>query len=443
MSSDVAIRVEHLSKCYHIYAEPAHRLLQMLARGRRRYFREFWALRDVSFTIARGEAVGIVGRNGSGKSTLLQLICGTLSPTTGEVSTRGRIAALLELGSGFNPEFTGRENVFLNGTILGLTRAEVESRYDEIVAFADIGEFIDQPIKTYSSGMYVRLAFAVQVCLDPDILVVDEALAVGDAYFVHRCFHRIRALKAQGKTILFVSHDTGSVKDLCDRAIWIDSGEVKMIGRPEDVTMHYRAHLFGIPVKAGEGARDAAGEELEAGTDAVETFLDAGASTAGTASRRHETTIPNSDRRLGRHRCRLLGVGLYGKDGAAPVTELRSGQAALLRISFVNESLEAGAPLVVGYAIATPRGEELGAMNTETEGVEIIAPARSQILTVSATVDLPALHAGDYALTIGIASKAGEVSQIEDRIENALVFRVVGDRQVFGWMRFPTQFVLE
>ncbi|HEY0588238.1 MAG TPA: ABC transporter ATP-binding protein [Pseudoduganella sp.] len=249
MHSDIAIKVEHLSKCFQIYDRPRDRLKQMLARNRKQYFREFWALRDVSFEIKRGETVGIVGRNGSGKSTLLQIICGTLTPTKGGVQTYGRIAALLELGSGFNPEFNGRENVYMNAAVLGLERDEIDARFDEIVAFADIGDFIEQPVKTYSSGMMVRLAFAVAINVDPEILIVDEALSVGDELFQRKCFSRIEAIRAQGATILFVSHSGGTVVDLCDRAILMDAGENLAIGAPKQIVGWYQKLMYAEPEK--------------------------------------------------------------------------------------------------------------------------------------------------------------------------------------------------
>lgn len=249
MHSDIAIKVEHLSKCFQIYDRPRDRLKQMLARNRKQYFREFWALRDVSFEIKRGETVGIVGRNGSGKSTLLQIICGTLTPTKGGVQTYGRIAALLELGSGFNPEFNGRENVYMNAAVLGLDQDEIDARFDEIVAFADIGDFIEQPVKTYSSGMMVRLAFAVAINVDPEILIVDEALSVGDELFQRKCFSRIEAIRAQGATILFVSHSGGTVVDLCDRAILMDAGESLAIGAPKQIVGWYQKLMYAEPEK--------------------------------------------------------------------------------------------------------------------------------------------------------------------------------------------------
>ena len=253
MSSDeLSIRVDGLSKRYEIYSQPADRLKQMILPKVRRwthqadraYFHEFWALRDVGFDVKRGETVGIVGRNGSGKSTLLQLICGTLTPTLGTVNVHGRVAALLELGSGFNPEFTGRENAYLNATVIGLNREEIDARFEDIVAFADIGEFIEQPVKTYSSGMYIRLAFAVAISVTPDILIIDEALSVGDEAFQRKCFARINAIRDAGATVLFVSHSAGTVVQLCDRAILLDGGESLMMGRSKQVVTAYQRLLY-------------------------------------------------------------------------------------------------------------------------------------------------------------------------------------------------------
>ncbi len=248
VNDDIAIRVQNLSKCYHIYDKPRDRLMQMLTRHKR-YFREIWALKDVSFEVARGETVGIIGRNGSGKSTLLQMICGTLNPTGGSIQTQGRIAALLELGTGFNPEFTGRENVYMNAAVLGLSQEETRARFDDIAAFADIGEFIDQPVKTYSSGMMVRLAFAVAINVDPQLLIVDEALSVGDELFQRKCFSRIEAMKQHGVTILFVSHSGGTVVELCDRAVLLDAGEKLAMDKPKIIVGKYQRLIYAPPDK--------------------------------------------------------------------------------------------------------------------------------------------------------------------------------------------------
>ena len=246
-SREIAIRVKNLSKCYQVYDRPNDRLKQsfyprlqrIVGRHPKQYYHEFWALQGISFEVQRGDALGIIGRNGSGKSTLLQIICGTLAPTAGEVVLDGRVAALLELGSGFNPEFTGRENVYLNASILGLTKDEIDSRFEAITAFADIGDFIDQPVKTYSSGMFVRLAFAVVVHVDADILIVDEALSVGDAFFTQKCMTKIKELRNSGITLLFVSHDSNAVKALCSKALLLDKGGISFMGNTNSVVDHY------------------------------------------------------------------------------------------------------------------------------------------------------------------------------------------------------------
>ena len=252
MTVSPVIDVSGVSKCYPIFEQPRDRLKQMFVPHLRRqfglkpaqYYREFWALKDISFSVQRGESVGILGRNGSGKSTLLQIICGLLSQTSGHVNVSGRIAALLELGSGFNPEFTGRENVYLNGGLLGLKREEIDSRFDQIADFADIGEFIEQPVKTYSSGMFARLAFSVMVNVSPDVLIVDEALSVGDAWFQHKSMARMRELMQSGCTVLFVSHSVDSVRMLCQRAVWLEAGSVKMMGSASEITNHYLNEVF-------------------------------------------------------------------------------------------------------------------------------------------------------------------------------------------------------
>jgi lipopolysaccharide transport system ATP-binding protein len=249
MSSDVTVEVADLSKCYEIYRRPQDRLKQVLWGARRKLYSEFWALRDVSFQVRRGQTVGIIGRNGAGKSTLLQVLCGILTPTTGHCKVDGRVAALLELGAGFNPEFTGRENVYMKATIMGLKRREIDRRFDEIAAFADIGEFIERPTKTYSTGMYLRLAFAVATSVEPEILVVDEALAVGDAAFRRKCYSRMQSIQQNGGTILLVSHADNTVVQLCDWVMLLDRGEVLLTGAPTAVTAKYNKLLFAPPDK--------------------------------------------------------------------------------------------------------------------------------------------------------------------------------------------------
>ncbi|MDR9788164.1 MAG: ABC transporter ATP-binding protein [Peptococcaceae bacterium MAG4] len=240
-NNEIAILVNNIGKCYRIYEHPSQRLKQALLFGHRKYYKEFWALRHVSFEVRKGEIVGIIGKNGSGKSTLLQIIAGTLMPTEGEIKINGRIAALLELGSGFNPEFSGRENVFLNGSIMGISREEMENKYESIVAFADIGDFIDQPVKTYSSGMFARLAFAVSIHMDPEILIVDEVLSVGDHFFQAKCMSAINQLCARGCTILLVSHSQATIKALCSKAVLLHNGKLEMVGTSDNVIDRYYA----------------------------------------------------------------------------------------------------------------------------------------------------------------------------------------------------------
>ena len=240
---DVAIRLKDITKIFQIYEKPHHRLLQSLYRGRKAFYREFPALTNISFEVSKGDTLGIIGRNGAGKSTLLQIICGTMAQSSGDVEICGRMAALLELGAGFNPEFTGRENVFMYATVLGLNRAEIEDRFDDISNFADIGEFIDLPVKTYSSGMYVRLAFSVVMHIDPEILIVDEALAVGDASFQAKCMVAMKKLREDGVTLLFVSHDVGAIKALCNRAILLENGRMGAIGDTGTVVDKYYENI--------------------------------------------------------------------------------------------------------------------------------------------------------------------------------------------------------
>lgn len=244
MSSDIAISVSNISKRYEMYADPKDRLLQFFSLRDKQYFEEFWALRNVSFSVGRGETIGILGRNGSGKSTLLQIIAGTLASTSGDIKTNGILTALLELGSGFNPEFTGRDNVYLNGTILGLSREQMDNHFDNIASFADIGLHLDQPVKTYSSGMVVRLAFAVQACISPQILIVDEALSVGDEKFQRKCFDYIERLRGNGCSILLVTHSTATVEKFCQRGVLLHKGEVHGVGPAKEIVDQYHALLY-------------------------------------------------------------------------------------------------------------------------------------------------------------------------------------------------------
>ena len=336
MSSDAVIEVQGLGKRYEIYAQPRDRLRQMVVPSLRRalglaahdYFKEFWALRDVSFSVRRGETVAIVGQNGSGKSTLLQLVCGTLSPTTGGVRIAGRIAALLELGAGFNTEFSGRENVFLSGLLYGISREELARRYDSIVAFAEIGEFIDQPVKTYSSGMYVRLAFSIAAHVDADVLVVDEALSVGDVRFTQKCMRFLREFQKTG-TLLFVSHDTSAVVGLCSRAVWLDHGSLRMDGSAKETVEVYLA------------AQHALDREAEGDSVVMKSL-------SGTASSLPAVSRDVQDARWPtlREHGGLAQFVFFEFDPERATTEFGAGGAEITGARFLNEE---GAPVTISY----------------------------------------------------------------------------------------------
>jgi len=432
--NDIAIQVSNLSKCYQIYDSPHDRLKQfVLPRLQRiagnvpkQYFREFWALKDVSFEIKKGETVGIIGRNGSGKSTLLQMICGTLSPTGGSVETHGRIAALLELGSGFNPEFTGRENVYMNAAVLGLNKEEIDSRFDDIAAFADIGDFIEQPVKTYSSGMFVRLAFAIQANVDPEILIVDEALAVGDAAFVHRCMDRIYTLQAGGTTILLVTHDSTSVKRFCSKAYWLDRGTLRLSGEPNDVVDAYLEELFGHAssiVKADP-------------TESAVVYSDTGGPI-------WETTIPNQDRRLGDMSARIIGMAIYGGDGKR-IFEVESPQKILLRFSVRNVSIPLVTELLFGYIFRNFRGEEIAATNTDLEKcASVKVTSLSEVFNVAVEIGLPSLYPGNYSISVGVSYRSAEGLKLADRIVNGLLIDVTNPKRISTLTCFDSKFEIK
>ena len=294
-----AVSAAGLSKCYHLYERPLHRLLQLVRGERRRYYREFWALRDATFEVAPGEVLGIVGRNGAGKSTLLQLVCGTLAATGGTIDVNGRVAALLELGAGFNPEFTGRENVHLAASILGLTKSEVAARFEEIVEFSGIRDFIDQPVKFYSSGMYVRLAFSVATSVDPDVLVIDEALSVGDGEFARKSFDRIMTLKEAGKTILFCSHSLYHIDAICTRALWLKDGRIEMFDAPSRVIAAYSAFIDSGRAHDGRaGAASTPGDALRPTTSQAARITGIEVSVDGVAGTRHTLRSGESTLRI-------------------------------------------------------------------------------------------------------------------------------------------------
>jgi len=341
MSSDIALRVQQLGKCYPIYNHPRDRLLQAFWGKRRQLYRPFWALQDVSFELARGRTLGIVGRNGSGKSTLLQLICGTLTPTQGSVDVAGRIGALLELGSGFNPEFSGLENVYLNAALLGLSQRETDARLDAILAFADIGSFIDQPVKTYSSGMAVRLAFAVQAHVQPDLLVVDEALAVGDEMFQKKCYAHLERLKREGTAILLVTHSCPQILQHCDQALLLHGGRLRLNGAPKLVTTTYQ-RLCNAPAERWDELLLQMGDQPSDPTDSVNPSsfnTDANPETEATerpAPDHDPQLVPSSSLSYESHGIRIERVEVLNASGQ-PANLLALDSPFSLRFHYVAE----------------------------------------------------------------------------------------------------------
>lgn len=383
MSSEIAVRVSGLSKVYHIYDRPRDRLWQMLSRGKRQFYREFWALRDVSFEIKRGENFGIVGHNGSGKSTLLQIISGTLTPTTGQATAFGKVAALLELGSGFNPEFTGRENVMLYGQILGMSAEEIAGKYDSIVQFSEIGDFIDQPLKTYSSGMYVRLAFSVAIHVDPDILIVDEALSVGDAFFQAKCMTVMKKLMDRGTTLLFVSHDASAVKTLCKRALLLDHGHMEMVGDADEVIEAYYASY--VKRRQGTVASEQLDSTLVLGDDEATQHALVGA---------EEFAQRASFQRIRNGKATFVNVQLLDSAYQVAPQVTFNDEVVLRMVVSATDDLPA---LAIGYHIRDRNGFDIAYSDTGIENAHLRDLRRGQTYVVDWTLKVP-IRAGNYSI---------------------------------------------
>lgn len=431
MSSEVAIRARGLSKCYAIFKRPEDRLKQMLSFGRRKYYREFWAVRDVDFDIHRGETVGIVGRNGSGKSTLLQMVCGTLTPTSGELVVKGRVAALLELGAGFNPEFTGRDNVFLNAAILGLHRQTIEQRFELIEAFADIGAFIDQPVKTYSSGMYVRLAFAVAIHTNADILIIDEALAVGDVLFQNKCFRKIEQLQADGKTILFVSHSEELIKRHCSRAVLLEKGNVQFIGSPKEAIQKYYELLYPSTSREQVNVEGLKADVQKEGTEivgALNLFLNDTKAHDNFATRR---TYNRYEQRWGQGGAKVLDYFLVS-NGMPDPGAIESGAQLDIYVKYLIEDNLSG--LVVGVQLRTVDGVVIFGTNTRDWLGMTFSKKKGQVFFVRFSLQ-PRLTLGAYFLCLGVSSKTiGDDANVVplDRRWDSVLLNVTGAQHAHG-----------
>ncbi|MBK8765915.1 MAG: ABC transporter ATP-binding protein [Burkholderiaceae bacterium] len=439
--SEIVVRAQQVSKVYPIYDRPSDRLLQILWRGRRRYHREFHALDDVSFEVARGRTLGIIGRNGAGKSTLLQIICGTLTPTSGQLEVNGRIAALLELGAGFNPEFSGRDNVRINAAILGLTPAQIDERFDDMLAFADIGDFIDQPVKTYSSGMYVRLAFSVAIHVSPDILVVDEALAVGDAFFQARCMARMKRMLDDGITMLFISHDIAAVKALCTDVLWLERGRVRAWGPTDSVASQYTQDwVVQANRLALDAAAEAAGRRAPAGAFAGDGRAAGAGGTAGAAGAAGAAgtgpapaidpacpPVPaDHSPRSGDGRARFVAAGWSTPQGPAQHVPVAWGDRLTIRAEI--EILAPCEQLIVSYHIKDRHQQHL--LGGHTGDSARLYPHHCRPgERLRVRFELPVrLHEGAYSLTLLVAG-IGDLSRYTDAvfldwIDDLMVMRV-------------------
>lgn len=432
MCSDIAIEAQHLSKCYRIYEKPHERLLQLFLRDKKHYGREFWALKDVSFKIKKGETVGIIGRNGSGKSTLLQLICGTLNPTSGDLKTQGRISALLELGSGFNPEFTGRENIFMNASVLGLTQEEIIRRFDEIVAFADIGDFIEQPVKTYSTGMMVRLAFAVISHVDADILIIDEALAVGDAFFIQKCMRFLRDFMKTG-TLLFTSHDTGSIKNLCNHAIWLEKGQIMKEGTPKEVCERYLEAFY--ESQQGKSTH----EKLKLPKPSPEMPLkDQRLDFINASNLRNDIKVFQFDpdaASFGKGGAKIIAAHLTN-ELREPLAWIVGGEKIILHV--IAKMYQALSSPIIGFFIKDKLGQSLFGDNSFLTYYKspLNCEANSE-LHAFFSFYMPILPAGDYSITISIASGTQTLHVQHHWIHDAILFRSESSSVSTGLVGIP------
>lgn len=438
LGSDKSIICNNISKSYKLYPDNSSRLKEVFHPLRKKFHTDFYAVKDVSFEVFKGETFGIVGKNGSGKSTLLQLLCGILSPSSGSAHVKGRVSALLELGAGFNAEFTGIENIYLNASILGLSKEEIDLKLDSIISFADIGDFINQPVKTYSSGMYVRLAFSVMANIDPEIFIVDEALAVGDAHFVHRCMNRFKELQDRGTTILFVSHDTSSIKRLCSRALWLHEGRLKAIGDSSVVSDKYLESLFNIESNTSslKTLNDNTSSHLELNK---KSLLQSDRSNKFT---NEEIELPNVDKRSGSGEIIIKGANLYNEN-AEPISEVEQDSKVNFRLTIENVSNTENLPYFVGYILRDFKGIEIASTHSGLENKQLPAFNIGERATFRFEISIPSLYPGSYSLSPSISIFQNGSHKITDRIINLIVFKITSNQEMHVLLRLPTKVIVE
>lgn len=429
MEEEAAIKLTHISKKFRLFPSPKERLKEALHPFNKKYHKEFWALRDVSFDVPKGQTVGIVGRNGSGKSTLLQILCSILKPTSGEVTVNGRVSALLELGSGFNPEFTGRQNALMKGLLMGFSEKEMKQRLPEIEAFADIGEFIDQPMKIYSSGMAVRLAFAAAINVDPDILVIDEALAVGDAKFQHKCYAKLKEFQLNNKTILFVSHDAQTINAICNEAILLSEGVVLERGKPKSVTKLYFKMLFDSQGCKSENFEKKNKNITHGLNDETLTCSKEAVYNSAESKRLREIALAKvgnnttsedaGSMRYGNKKAEIIDFGLLDmKFNKVDALELNEDFCFVCRYLFYDTVDD----IRVGVHIEDKKGVVMYGVNSNHKKLKIPRQTRGSVLDVRFQMKMR-LSPGDYFATCGITSNDDKI--VYDRRFDALHFHVI------------------
>lgn len=423
-SDDIVLSVDGVSKCFETYEKPIHRLLQTLCAGKKKFYKEFWALKNVSFTLRKGECIGILGRNGAGKSTLLQIVTGVLSPSEGSISVAGKVAALLELGSGFNPEFTGQENVYMNASILGLSKEEIDAKYDDIVRFADIGDFINQPVKTYSSGMAVRLAFAVVAHVDADVLIVDEALSVGDAFFQQKCMRFIRKFKEK-HTILFVSHDTGAVVNLCTSAILLEQGRIIKRGNAKEVSEYYLARQYqsiqGDDMDIREGTPES---EMDSQKSENLCYRDMRQDFIVHTSLRNDIELMQfnpSSSFFGSGEAKIINVAMTDQEGKL-LSWVVGGE--MIRLKVETECFKDMFSPIIGFNVKDRLGQTLFGDNTYiTYMKKPLTVKKGQKLFAEFEFRMPILYAGDYSITVAIAEGTQSEHMQHHWMNDAFIFK--------------------
>ena len=427
---ETTIQVDHVSKVYRLYEKPRDRIKEAFSLSRKVYYTEHYALQDVSFSVCRGETVGIIGVNGAGKSTILKIITGVLNPTEGNVTVNGRISALLELGAGFNMEYTGIENIYLNGTMIGFSREEIDKKLDDILAFADIGDFVYQPVKTYSSGMFVRLAFAVAINIDPEILIVDEALSVGDAFFQVKCYHKFEEFKRQGRTILFVSHDLGSIQKYCDRVVLLDKGRKLAEGAPKDMIDLYKKVMVGLETPnavAGAEAPKVLGPEAAPGEPATDI-------PDGQLWRSYMEENPKCSA-YGNGAATILDYCVMDQKGRITnVLGANEAYTVRMKVQFHQRLSEP----VFAMTLRDKQGTEICGTNTMYEDFNTGEVKDRDIRVISFTQQMN-LKGGEYLLCLGCTGFNDGNFEVYHRLYDACLIRVASGKMMVGFFDMQTR----